>query len=441
MKRWVLAIALVLSGSPALAQTEEPYRFPGSWLVAKTPFESERTRFVLAVDKASVQKSGDKTLVRYVLIDEANLDGVRSNLYGLELDCAARTTRVASAINYDAGHRVKPAEFKPAAAARVVAGSPAAVAFQAACGSGADFLEAQPEADVQARALAVFAAHPKRTKEEQLAAAADQWWAQTQKECNEDDRFTTEDYALHRKQVKTQAESDRIQAKYITERADYRRMCIENRARGLNDTGKAAMKPRLARLREDSVAYYTGLNARARAAFEANVTAHTFIGNKRYKGDYTIEKLKKILKGYQGFKTIAQTCGTFDYSMPYIDDSIVKPRDRRRMEYGACVEAYRKREDGLALGDIEFGIATTEVVAFAPYVCSRHKVAGCIPDKDWSAFHEVANEKNRAFIDRVDDVRSYERFTRANDEIDKLNKWLEDLNKAIDAHNKAVRGY
>jgi hypothetical protein len=280
-------------------------------------------------------------------------------------------------------------------------------------------------------ALALAAAAPAPA----LAQTAEEWLAAVSEDCGQADRFGLDDYALHRAQHETQQSADAERAKYITERAYYRGLCIQNHYDDLPTDAQALIKPHTDKMAADAVAFLTALNAKAKAAFEANPAPHTWIGRSKASDEYSPQSLRKILDGYKKFKTLAQTCGTFDYSLPYMDNNYINRRRAERLAYANCVVAYRDRDDPISLGDITFGIATTEVLAYAPFVCSKRPGPGCIKDKDWNAVYAVANPENRAFVKRTDELRSKEKYSATSDAIQRTNDWAEQVEQSIQAYN------
>jgi hypothetical protein len=150
-----LLIAVVLFTGPVNAQERVRYLFPGEWLVARTPFKWRDTRAIVAIDRASVTKVGDRAQITGISIDEWNVGGIRTNLYKLDIDCRTKSMRE-TIINYDPeGVQVgapsvgKEDEVPPASSFH-------RAAIDYACFGKPGIFDTLAVQDVQAEALALF---------------------------------------------------------------------------------------------------------------------------------------------------------------------------------------------------------------------------------------------------------------------------------------------
>lgn len=169
----------------------------------------------------------------------------------------------------------------------------------------------------------------------------------------------------------------------------------------------------------------------SKAGFLADVQKAMWVGNLK---DMSASALRNDVAKFRGFKTFAQACGSFDYSMPPIDNAVMRRRDNERMAFGKCAENYRENVYSSVPSDFNLDYTRKELDSYKVYVCSRYKVAGCIPDSMWRDYDEIATSSNVAMAKRIDAGKSDE-YHAADDAVEKTNKWLEDVNAMVARYN------
>ena len=174
-------------------------------------------------------------------------------------------------------------------------------------------------------------------------------------------------------------------------------------------------------------------------------------------------------------KSLLETCGKFDYSLP--DPAAVSLKDfaGRVEKYGMCVKYYTSMPDIFTKQFLQFGMLLTQnkiefsayrsmseqdkkklqgeiitprlldedgptrvdfvrrelesmrnkLKGFAPYRCSRYST-GCIADAEWQKVSAVA-DKNEALIKEYDARQDEDRRAGAS-ELQKLNNWIGEVN-------------
>jgi len=233
------------------------------------------------------------------------------------------------------------------------------------------------------------------------------------------------DYALLAVQVSV-AELPGKWAEYRAKGQKDRRQCLEYVQRSFAERAgmKADIASRLARSDSEVAALYE----RARNEAETNPLKHfgPWIDAK------DLQENSAILQKARGYRGVQQVCGSFDFSLPPVDNRIMAARRAQRKSYWDCLERWRD-DDSNYITDIHFESDIEKVAATERFKCSRMKGPNCIPDSQWNAYARVVNEDNLKIVKRAAALHS-QKYS-LNDELRRLNKWAEDLNNAVDAYN------
>ena len=243
--------------------------------------------------------------------------------------------------------------------------------------------------------------------------------------------FNAEAYAFHLSQGNDIASTDAAFEARLTQEAGTLTDMLENQLYGLS-AGEAEM------IRQAVPTVLTELrNALlvGRAEFLSNPAAYTRIGRPDASDIYNPQALRAALAEYQSFQTLAQTCGTFDYSMPAMTNSALNARRAAAATYARCAEAYRDG-DGLGIGDTYFDTMAAELRSFAPLRCSVRPGSGCVPDAAGRELSAIVTPENVAFMKQTKQ-RSYEERDLADEEVRRTNEWMDGVNAAVAAYNAA----
>jgi tetratricopeptide (TPR) repeat protein len=255
--------------------------------------------------------------------------------------------------------------------------------------------------------------------------------ARQAKDCGYDKYLDASSYALAHRQGNTQAQTDASFVKRNAENASTQAFCLRRLKRQFPGARQMLEQAALNSPADLDAAYRLG-----RGEFLANPVKFMWTGDPAMK-DYSASAMRADLAKVRAFKTLEQVCGTFDYAMPEVDNSVLHSRNTERKAYGKCAENYRDTVHDQVPGSIEyqFSSARDELDSFTPYVCARYRLAGCIPDSRWNEFDSIASKSNLALIKRIDDLKRSE-YGAASDAVERTNQWVEDVNAMVERYNQ-----
>jgi rhodanese-related sulfurtransferase len=248
--------------------------------------------------------------------------------------------------------------------------------------------------------------------------------------CRKDDLdYEAKDWAGMLTQIPTEAEQEAEFQKDRAEKLKWYKLCLQNiadRARGAADQ-KAAAQAVAAADKE-----VTDMFARARAEVEANPAKYLAMTWDSHQP----AKLRADLAAMRKVRTLAQACGTFDLTQPYIspeNNGYVRQLSNRRKEYGACLTAYR--DDDSAIGHT-FGLSSANkwVKATRRFTCRVRAAPNCIPNQAFDEIASIATDENVRFVE-AQEKRYFDEKHKVNGLIDSLNEWIDTLNRRVDAYN------
>jgi rhodanese-related sulfurtransferase len=247
--------------------------------------------------------------------------------------------------------------------------------------------------------------------------------------CRKDDLdYEAKEWAGMLTQIPGEAEQEAEFQKDRAEKLKWYKLCLQNladRARGAADQ-KAAAAALAAADKE-----VTDMFARARAEVEANPAQYLTMTWDSHQP----AKLRADLAAMRKVRTLAQACGTFDLTQPYLngDNNYVRQLNTRRMEYGTCLEAYRK--DDSAIGHT-FGLSSANkwVKATRRFTCRASAKPNCIANGPFDEIAALATDENVRFVE-TQEKRYFDESHKVNDLIDATNQWIDTLNQRIDAYN------
>jgi rhodanese-related sulfurtransferase len=247
--------------------------------------------------------------------------------------------------------------------------------------------------------------------------------------CRKDDLdYEAKDWAGMLTQIPTEAEQEAEFQKDRKEKLYWYNLCLKNvadRVRGAADQKAAAAA--LASADKE----VTDMFARARAEVEANPAKYLAMTWDSHQP----AKLRADLAAMRNVRTLAQACGTFDLTQPYLngDNGYMRQLNQRRMEYGACLESYRK--DDSAIGHT-FGLSSANkwVKATRRFTCRVNPKPNCIPDGPFEAIASLATDENVRFVEQREKLY-FDESHKVNGLIDATNEWIETLNRRIADYN------
>lgn len=240
--------------------------------------------------------------------------------------------------------------------------------------------------------------------------------------------YEAKDWAGMLTQIPTEAEQEAEFQKDRKEKLYWYNLCLKNvsdRASGAADRKAAAAA--LASAEKE----VTDMFARARAEVEANPAKYLAMTWDSHQP----AKLRADLAAMRNVRTLAQACGTFDLTQPYLngDNNYIRQLNERRKQYGTCLESYRK--DNSALGHT-FGLSSANkwVKATRRFTCRASDRPNCIPDAPFDAIAALATDENVRFVEQREKLY-FDESHKVNDLIAATNQWIATLNQRIAAYN------
>lgn len=175
----------------------------------------------------------------------------------------------------------------------------------------------------------------------------------------------------------------------------------------------------------------------ARQAVEANPANYLMKSMDGLRAD----DLRSDVNDLKNARTVAETCGTFDFTQPELSPSLtayLASLNERRVMISQCAEKYR---DDDRLTDRTFALESANkwVKATRRFTCSVNRRPNCLPDGPYEEVARIATDANVALVNRQDALLSNERSTVAQLLIERLNQWIMTLNARVGAHNTAAR--
>jgi rhodanese-related sulfurtransferase len=250
------------------------------------------------------------------------------------------------------------------------------------------------------------------------------------RECDENYfDYNAKEYAYGVVQFISPSDSDKSWEHDIAQTQNYRKVClhgVRQRFAG-NAPALADLEARLSRTDAEVAGQYR----KARAEVEANPATYFTEPLEHTDAD----KLRSQLELGRNMQTTAQHCGSFDFSMPSMDNDVISSLTARRTEYGHCLEEWRN-ERSFTFAKVEFKLATAAAVATERFTCAKRRAANCLPDAVWHRVGDIATPANLEVMDRADAIYS-NRDKEVNDEIERLNQWVDDVNAAVERYNES----
>lgn len=242
--------------------------------------------------------------------------------------------------------------------------------------------------------------------------------------------YTAEDWAGMVHQMATEAEQETYFRKAIADDLNMFRICMQNTRR--LDAGGAADVADADKVLAGAAAEVEKAYLAARAEMEANPAKYLTMTWDSHKP----AKLRSDLSILRNGKSLAETCGTFDFSQPPVGpkyNSYITQQNTRRMEYSTCLEKYR--EDLTTVGKT-FGLESANewVKATRRFTCARDPKPNCIADGPYNAVAEIATDANVAYANRREKFFQDERG-KVNDLIRQGNAWIAEVNRRVGEYN------
>lgn len=242
--------------------------------------------------------------------------------------------------------------------------------------------------------------------------------------------YTAQEWANMVHQIPTEAEQEKTFRRLIADDARMLNICVGNlkdrEARGAAD--RADLQKVLAGTQGEVERAY----AAARAEMETNPARYLTMTWDSHQP----AKLRSDLAILRNGKSLAQACGTFDFTQPAIGPSQngrITQLNARRQQYSKCLETYR---NDLTTVNKTFGITSANewVKATARFTCARNRKPNCIADEPYRTIAGIATDANVAY------VRQRERFfqderAKVNDLIRRGNAWIAEVNRRIGVYN------
>ncbi|MDC7684928.1 rhodanese-like domain-containing protein [Asticcacaulis sp. BYS171W] len=141
---------------------------------------------------------------------------------------------------------------------------------------------------------------------------------------------------------------------------------------------------------------------------------------------------RKTIAEAGSVKSLTQQCGTFDYTLPPVDNAIIKARDQARRSYATCVENWGNLP--MLINTYDFDIQVKWFRNVQRYTCRVRSAPNCLSNDSYDRMAVILTPANIEKVKTAYDIDAM-RIRTANAEIDRSNKWLADVNAMVDAYN------